>query len=440
MTAKFVTKHDLQEIWTYKRLESLCHIVDPRDVNIEATILALKRDLPRTLFILVTIHWKGWDRSRKIFFDTRYAPANERVDKNIKTYRLDQLARKDFLASERVAQCFLSSRDAFFPIGIREGMNKSYDSNRRLPLIQPPDIGRSILGDGASGSVTEETIAFGQYSRKKPPTDNETSREKNFLAKNAAGNFEKEKKILALLQTALSKHDRVVPFLAIISIGNDHNIFSDLARMNLDSFLNGEWSKFANQVNRMFLFTELTGIADALRTLHQGLYIPRNDHPNSDITGRVLLCHMDLKPENILIYKHCDHPFGLWKISDFDISKVKESREESTTDEQLDSSKRTGRHSSTYTAPEFDSSPKDVGRKSDVWSLGCIIVLVCALAQGADIYNELASKRGKLLDQGVYDDENGDRFYHKLADGSIILDPQAVNWTQALLQNTHSNA
>jgi serine/threonine protein kinase len=258
--------------------------------------------------------------------------------------------------------------------------------------------------------------------------------------------FENEKRNLSLLQDALLSHERIVPFLAIVTIDFEFNILSELAEMNLGEFLSGGWQKFqAQPPERKHIFNEFTGVADALRSLHEVMWIPRNEQSEASIqtlVGRILCCHMDVKPENILIYRHADHKYGVWKISDFGISRIKEldndqlKQVESHADSdgflgvpKLGNLKgstahtQAGRASGSWTAPELHSSPTDVGRKSDVWPLGCILVRLCALVISPEELHDLESKLAKIWKMEAYDRQNGDRFYRKNEKGDISLNP-----------------
>jgi hypothetical protein len=237
--------------------------------------------------------------------------------------------------------------------------------------------------------------------------------------------------------------------------------------MNLGEFLGGRWGKLQSEPqppSAKHLFNEFAGIADALRSLHEVMWIPKSDNSEASITnlgGRILCCHMDLKPENILIYRHPDHPLGVWKISDFGISRIKELGNEQESQVQshitpdgylgipklgnlrksprnLTAHTHAARNSGSWTAPEFHSSPTDVGRKSDVWPLGCILVLLCALAISPHELNDLESKIPKVWQTVEYDARNGDRFYRINERGDVILNPWVETWTQSLSDHPSS--
>lgn len=274
--------------------------------------------------------------------------------------------------------------------------------------------------------------------------------------------FQKETENLEYLKRSLLKHDRIATFLAIISIETgsytEFNILSELAAMNLQEFLDGRHVEF--KVSPHGLMTESAHLADALRFLHKGIEIPAGGESTSDPgsqEGSMTCHHMDLKPENILVYKHRDYHVGIWKISDFGISRIKasvsrqrEGKERNGKDllevpRMLGELKRsmnshTGqtsrtnakRNSGTWQAPEVHKSPeKVVGIESDVWSFGCILVSIIALALGPDVLESVEGKRGKTKD-GIHSDFiNDDRFY-RTTGGVTELNPHIKSWVELL--------
>ena len=276
--------------------------------------------------------------------------------------------------------------------------------------------------------------------------------------------FQKEAEILKYLARSLLKHDRIATFKAIISIEagsyTEFNILSELAAMNLQEFLDGGHIEF--EISAQNLMLECAQLADALRFLHKGIEIPRDGNAPSDFgsqEGPMTCHHMDLKPENILVYTHRDHRVGIWKISDFGISRIKGS-----VSRQLESTHRNGngllevprilgelkrsmnsqashtsrtnakRNSGTWQAPEVHMSPeKVVGVASDVWSFGCILISVIALALGPDVLASLDATRGKTRNGTHYDFVNDDRFYRTI-DGVTDLNPHIKSWIEMLPQ------
>jgi hypothetical protein len=270
--------------------------------------------------------------------------------------------------------------------------------------------------------------------------------------------FQKEVGNLSKLRRAPLKHDHIAPFLAVISIGDQFNILSELATMDLQAFLEGGHSQF--KMNPENLMAAMTGLASALKFLHGGMDLPRNTHSPADAAneeGPVVCFHMDLKPENVLIYPEVGYDVGIWKFSDFGISRIKgpsRKKREGVTQRSLNnlqvpttlgdlkkslssrpdepSHTNAKRHSGTWTAPEVhQSDEKVIGTEGDIWSFMCIFALVCALALGPEELERFEAKRGKT-EKGKHDNAvNGDCFYWKLAERPV-LNPHVVAWVEDL--------
>jgi serine/threonine protein kinase len=192
--------------------------------------------------------------------------------------------------------------------------------------------------------------------------------------------------------------------------------------------------------------SEVRHLADAIHHLHDNIKIQESGLHLS-------CCHMDLKPENILVYIEGNAPVGVWKISDFGISSIKESVRNSearppknnnnlqvpTTFADLRKrgylTSRTARTSpkrgsGTWQAPEVHwNSGKISPQKNDVWSYGCVFVqvLACGLG-GLKELVALDTKRQKGDDGKSYAD---DCFYRTVGEKHTI-NPHIERWVSAL--------
>ncbi|CEL03236.1 hypothetical protein ASPCAL04393 [Aspergillus calidoustus] len=179
---------------------------------------------------------------------------------------------------------------------------------------------------------------------------------------------------------------------AAITIGSEFNLIFELAKMNLEEVL----EESAGRFTLCDLIGEPCNLASALAFLHEGMDPP------------LVVCFMDLKPENILVVFEGPNMTGVgtWKISDFGVSMVS-----MPPSPPLDapvksfSFREPRRGQGPYQPPEANNEGK-MGPKSDVWSLGCILVRLLAYGiAGPSGMKELDAKRGQS-DNGI------DRYQH----------------------------
>lgn len=160
---------------------------------------------------------------------------------------------------------------------------------------------------------------------------------------------------------------------------------------------------------RKEIFKELCQLAKALSWLHNGT-----------ADSYRYCAHLDLKPDNILI-KQATTPIGRWMISDFGISTF----DRETNNPQLPSMRqivssltnRNGmvRGHGSYQPPEVDNPQVD-GRKSDVWSFGCIVSELLTFSL------ENTAKNGSRALKRFRDDKSGaDDFFYTIRRSPSII-------------------
>lgn len=231
---------------------------------------------------------------------------------------------------------------------------------------------------------------------------------------------------MQLLKESLSKHDGVMLHVATIIHGNEFAILMPIAeRWDLDIFLyygfnrdagtkkaeavyefETMFPKFVGHSRYESVLSEMYTLADALDWLHNRL--------NVKSKPGLRCAHTDFKPSNILIssdHNESSYPAGRWVITDFGISAFRaddsEPNEQNSHGEQcisvdLDLSKeqevktvgdfmrtqtlRVARtQEGTYQAPEACQPGRKhfVGRRSDIWSFGCVLLEVITFALGS---------------------------------------------------------
>ncbi|QMW41285.1 hypothetical protein AFCA_006296 [Aspergillus flavus] len=423
---KVVTRHSLALIWSESRLERFIDLVRPGFDN--TWIHNIREEWLQTLSILVDIGWQDWGRFGDIFLKHRDEHGKwDRSDRMIPTYTLAILEDDSFLGSPW-AEKFQASQYTFCPIDIEEGKSLTFSKEWKLPFVN--DISTSI-GNGAYGRVTKEIIGSGHFRSQSehhlpgaPYSKDIAVALKQFEGR---GDFHSETNNLDVLRSSLSKHDRIVPFLATVTIGNSFNILSPLADMDLDVFLR-EGHQRCPDFTLRDLMQEAAHLAGALAFLHQGL--------DSNPPG-LSCCHMDLKPGNILVFHGdaLDFPkVGKWKISDFGISIMSRPERTGTTVTEFVDSFTQRQRLSPPPGPYQSPDGAGHGLKSDIWSLGCILTRILALGlEGADGMMHLDQLRGTDGD-GASPYEND--YFHR---GSPpVLNPHVQSWLSGLTSGRYN--
>ncbi|KAL4942532.1 hypothetical protein BDV06DRAFT_161573 [Aspergillus oleicola] len=404
----FITRESLEEIWTDERLQGLRKRYKAFQLD---DIPRIRKDFLQTISILAYINWDGWSKFQDIFL--KHNEHQNRTDKDIPENDVKTLESDSFLGPDWATN-FSQARYLFCPIDIEEGVDRVLGEGWRLPFIKGEEIGQ-----GAYGSVTKQYVAARHLRRdgSEPIQEDGVIACKNFKSHN---DFRKEKENLERLREQLSKEDqnsRVMPFFTTITIGNEFNLFFECADTDLEHFLRSPSQGIAPRE----LIKESRGLAGALRFLHE------------DMDPQLFFCHMDLKPANILVsFKNAGSSrVGKWIISDFGISIITAAEEA----RPLNAPRGTFRYpfltlngAGTYQAPEITTGGY-FGRKSDVWSLGCILVRVLAFGlDGMSGLRELDERRAKGVNEETKWYKND--FFHR--GDPPVLNPHIEAWLNDL--------
>lgn len=179
-----------------------------------------------------------------------------------------------------------------------------------------------------------------------------------------AESFTQECRTLSFLNCL--NHSNIIELLASYTHNGVHNLLFPLAEYDLNSLLrSSDTSLFASQTEILFA---LSGLASALDSVHA--------YSSETLDISLIGCHHDLRPHNILIR---DKSFLL---ADFGLATLKNVAEGSRTIRKI--------ADTLYLAPECedfdrDFQPNIIGRKSDIWSFGCILMeIVTYIMRGSD--------------------------------------------------------
>ena len=236
--------------------------------------------------------------------------------------------------------------------------------------------------------------------------------ERKVIESNKVGDriFQTERQNLEHFKDCLSRNDNIMLSFATFVHGSHFNIISQLADLDLHKFLYGNYPEYFQQRSRFTLpalFQEAWCLASALNFLHEELRL--RTRPTS-------CAHMDLKPENILIFfsSNISVTVGRWKFGDFGIaiiepwdaeahgSRIDKGQQLAPGDVIRERSINPPREPGPFQAPEMQPNKGlRVSKSSDMWSFGCIIVLILAFAIGG---HEEVQQLYKCRKDGYIDD------------------------------------
>jgi serine/threonine protein kinase len=266
---------------------------------------------------------------------------------------------------------------------------------------------------------------------------------------------ENERDVLHKIVRNAKQHCNIMESWGSLEIGSTYSLFMPLADCDLKQYMERYPSPPATLMQKAKLVQCAADLAGAIVFLH--------DELESQDYEKLSCFHMDLKPQNILVVINPINGNQQWKLSDFNMSRVKMKRRQTTEQLVLKGSTTFGdnvydinklfkrripdaanvsvtdytinrRGTGTYLAPEACIEDHPVQAESDTWSLGCVISVVFSYLYGGHAavtaYSEL---RGK---------EDIDRFFtftgsngpYKLKDAHVN---EAVRkWHQDLRMNT----
>lgn len=250
--------------------------------------------------------------------------------------------------------------------------------------------------------------------------------------------FDDEGTTIKQIIQSVKGHRNIATTRASLERGNTYSLFFDLAERNLWQHFMEKRDPVKTLEERKRVFGRTCGLAGALAHLHEGLKLY-----NTNIS---LHCyHLDLKPQNILVFGTGDDQ--IWKISDFGMSQIKqihpkESRGElkhhlldrifqsTKPDEDPSSGVDNSRYGGTYAAPEAKKKSDTVTRKSDVWSLACVITLVITyLHDPSHGIEEFQRRRASNRSQDWFFDPEAPK---EGSDNSDILHDSVAKWLKKL--------
>ena len=187
------------------------------------------------------------------------------------------------------------------------------------------------------------------------------------------------------------KHPSIVRLVTTFSHRGSYSLLFPPAESDLFQLLARESRPPDLQTDDLFLVA-LQGLSSALATLHE--------FSACDFDLELIGCHHDLKPSNILVDR------DKFLLADFGLSRIRSVNSDSNT--------MFKGADSNYIAPESEISEKAferalVGRKSDIWALGCILIEVLTyMVMGPHAIQRFEEgRRAKVMNWVLYQFHNG---------------------------------
>ncbi|KAL2872396.1 uncharacterized protein BJX67DRAFT_376218 [Aspergillus lucknowensis] len=375
---EFITEKILRDFWTDNELAKAASEMElPFGGD---KINFVKKHLIRTFSILVKILWDEWEKFPGLFLHGKLGTTDDQV-MSLSREKLEESLGPAWGLN------FYTSIPIFNPINITEGqvitsrkkdMNNGENAERKKYVDEPRGIrlpfcldkdGR-MLGAGASGTVTEVTIAAGQYIDKHGHPNDAPKLLARKCFRSEIG-YSKETVISNYLSNSFRRHDHIRVPIAMISLKTEYSHLLEAADCNLKEFL-GNDGEMDDDITLESLLGQVEGLADALSFLQD----------SGSGTGAIIY-HTDLKLDNFVVMRQAEcKGVGRWMITDFGHSRH----------HQADSGR--GPSGSAYDrAGVFQASRQgehlapdsEYGPYSDVWSLGCILArVVCRKRRGID--------------------------------------------------------
>ncbi|KAF2027483.1 kinase-like protein [Setomelanomma holmii] len=309
---------------------------------------------------------------------------------------------------------FKGQHDFFAPI---IGKNKEIrGSFRRLPYVK-----QKLIGQGSFGRIFEVEISPHHFQDDHGMSNNHGLRlaRKDFELNAEDKAHEKERDVLREIVRNAKKHNNIMKSLGSLEIGTTYSIFMPLADCDLKQYMELHPDAPATPQQKAQLVQSAVGLAGAIVYLHEELESPAYE--------KLSCFHMDLKPQNILVVNDPVTGEQHWKLSDFNMSRVKMQRK--PTDELLTLRRRSTfsenpleinklfkrripnvldasvteytinrRGAGTYLSPEACIDGHRIQAESDTWSLGCVISVVFTYLYGGQPavseFGELRYKKG----------------------------------------------
>jgi serine/threonine protein kinase len=251
---------------------------------------------------------------------------------------------------------------------------------------------------------------------------------------------EKERDVISEIVRNAKQHKNIMKSLGSLEIGLTYSLFMPLADCDLKQYMERYPSPPSSSKQKAEIMDCAVGLAGAIVYLQDELETPFYE--------KLSCFHMDLKPQNILVVKDPKTGKYQWKLSDFNMSRVKMKRietiDQTTLRRSMTASEKVydinklfrrripvatessvdytinRRGAGTYLAPEACIENHPVHAESDTWSLGCVLSVVLSyLYGGQEAVQAYSNMRGKDGSDRFFYAKGGGEKLHKLSDARV---------------------
>ncbi|KAH7067359.1 kinase-like domain-containing protein [Paraphoma chrysanthemicola] len=465
-----------ETVLTASKLERVFnHVVathEGRSLGIEPRQLARQFESRRLHTFLAILITTKCDIEPLVSFTARLVAPSIWTDahQTLATLPVERRDNLSFVLGDDVtADLFFKSQHDFFAPIIEK--NKEVKGRyRRLPYVE-----EKLIGQGSFGKIYEVVVRIiphcslplavalrlfisPHHFKDGHGMSNNTGlrlARKDFELSAEDRAHEKERDVLREIVRNAKKHNNIMKSLGSLEIGSTYSLFMPLAECDLKQYMEKNPAPPETPSQKAQTVQSCVGLAGAIVYLHEELESP--------VYEKLSCFHMDLKPQNILVVHDPETGEQYWKLSDFNMSRVKMKpkpldeplslrRSLTFNDNHLEINKLFKRRVpgiadasiadytmnrrgwGTYLAPEACIDGYRVQAESDTWSLGCVISVVFSyLYGGQPAVTEFANLRSKNgLD--TFFSFSGNNEPHKLSDAQ--LNDAVKRWHNQLRMET----
>ncbi|KAJ0158578.1 hypothetical protein CTA2_11290 [Colletotrichum tanaceti] len=201
----------------------------------------------------------------------------------------------------------------------------------------------------------------------------------------------------------------------------------DWAEGSLNKFWENNQALVGDKSHCLWMASQFYEISEALRCVHndhaQTMQYLEDRDSNKDLYGR----HGDIKPANFLWF-HTNSPPGLIALSDFGLGRLHTQVSRSKQDPK--NIERTA----TYRCPEFDVPSGQLSPRSDIFSLGCVMLeYVTWFLMGLDAVEQAFPNARSERDIHGFDSD----VFFSVRDNHAVLKPSVASWIRGLRNHPH---